>query len=632
MAINIPTNSTNQTISDLRSNGLLNSTNQIFFGVGNLAGTINDTQIKYNPLKSLTLNAQDFSDLNPSQLASVQQAQNLQIDQLNSQKLAQINQYNQLRQGRVQQAEDTLATTQMLFPVVGGLQPLQSSRNAGALTGLQAGARNDLTNLFSQGQQAINQLDQTGSMLGLTALNNAIAANQQQNQINFGQASTLTQQLGTFVDQKGNLQNIAGQTNVRTLAGIGSDMNQVQLQDSLESSALGRLLNKAQNERANTTLQDSLQNSDLQRQLSTAQNERANNAENRTNELFPIEVNNQLLQQNQLIKNIKLAEQQIVAQQAFEQQAGFLTKIDSTSGKASVDIAKLGTYGISISDVLKTNQALLQQGGTSSLKPALDAILDTYSSTGGNQITKKIWFENPTDKKNSFVAYQINKDGKPAGYRTYNVPDPQAKVKYKVDGVEVENTIAFFLGNNGLKTNTATSDQDINNFLSQVTNEGKAKVLNSQEFVQNLAKSTSDEDIKKFVIRGMLGQQLNSSFTDLQASDPNAGQRLAQDFISTLSGGNQYDATKDILNADGNTQQIQKSKFNFTDSNLSKDDKAYAEVLKEMLSLKNELKNNFGDEGKAKEYFSWIVGAFLGTPDNPQVKLAENIYSIKLNP
>jgi hypothetical protein len=570
--------------------------------------------------------------LNPSQLASLQQAQNLQIDQLNNQKLAQINQYNQLRQGRVQQAEDTLATTQMLFPIVGGLQPLQSSRNAGALTGLMAGTRNDLTNLFNQGQQAINQLDQTGSVLGLTALNNAIAANQQQNQINFAQSSALTQQLGTFVDQKGNLQNIAGQTNVRTLAGLGSDMNKVQLEDSLQNSALGRLLNQAQNERSNISLQDSLQNSDLNRQLSVAQNIRADNAESRTNQLFPIDLTNELLKQDQLIKNIKLAEQQIAAQQAFQQQAGFLTKIDPDSGKVSVDVAKLGTYGISISDVLKTNQALLQQGGTSSLKPALDAILDTYSSTGGDQITKKIWFENPTDKKNSFVAYQINKDGKPAGYRTYNVPDPEAKVKYKINGVEIENTISFFLGNNGLKTNTATSDQDINNFLTQISNENKAKVLKPQEFVQNLSQSTNDQDLKKFVIRGMLGQQLNSSFVTLEESDPKGGQRLAQELTAALSEGGKWDATKEILNPDGNTNQIKTSKFNFTNPDLESEDKVYASVLQEMLSLKNELNKNLGNEEEAKQYFSWILGAFLGTPDNPQVKLAENIYSIKLTP
>jgi len=617
MAINIPTPSLNETLSSLKSNALLNTADQVFFGVGNLSGTINDTALNYTPVKEVILNPQDFPDLNPSQLASMQQAQNLQVRQINLQKQQTLNKYDQLRQSTLQQAGDNLATTQLLFSNLGGIQPNFSSSNAAGLTGIQAGVRQNLMNQFNQGQQALGQLDLAGATVGLTALNSTIAANQQQNQINFAQAGQLTDRLGTFVDQRGNLQNIAGQTNVRTIAGLGLDMNKVQLEDQLVNSSLSRLLNQAQNTRADISLNDQLANTDLNRQLNLAQ-------EQRVQQSFPIDLQSQLLQNQQRIQSLQQANTAIQQAQQISSQAGIYAQQDS-KGTYGIDVSKLNKYGTSISDIAKLNQVLLSQG-SNSLNPALDQLKSLYAGTDGGNVTKKIWFENPTDKKNSFVAYQVNNNGKPAGYRIYNVSNPDEEVTYTREGQLLKATISKALQDMPL------NDQLMNDFLTQLEKEKKATVLDPKGFIENLSNSTIDTSLKQFIISGVVGQQLNSSFASLTQDDPKAGQQLAQDFISSLSGGNQYDATKNILNADGNTQQIEKSKFNFTNPNLTADQKPYADVLKEMLNLKSELINNLGDEGKAKEYFKYMVGAFLGSADAPETKLAENIFSIKLNP
>ena len=617
MAIKIPTPSLNETLSSLKSNALLNTANQVFFGVGNLSGTIQDTALNYTPVKEIILNPQDFPDLNPSQLASMQQAQNLQVQQINLQKQQTLNKYNQLRQSTLQQTGDTLATTQLLFSNLGGIQPNFSSSNAAGLTGIQAGARQNLMNIFNQGQQALGQLDLTGATVGLTALNNTITANQQQNQINFAQAGALTDRLGTFVDQNGNLKSIAGQNNVRTIAGVGLDMNKVQLEDQLVNSSLGRFLNQEQNTRANTSLNDQLISTDLDRQIKLAQ-------EQRTQEIFPIDKASQLLQNQQRIQALQQANVAIQQAQQLTGQAGLYGQQDN-KGTFGMDVSKLKKYGTSISDIGKLNEVLLAQG-SKSLNPALDQLKSLYAGTDGQDIMKKVWFENPTDKKNSFVAYQVNNNGKPAGYRIYNVPNPDEEVTYMRDGVQLKGTISKAISEMPL------NDQTMNDFLTKLEKEKKATVLDPKGFVENLARSTADESLKQFIISGAVGQQLNSSFSSLTQNDPKAGKQLAQDFVSALSENGKWKANQDILNADGNTNQISASKFNFTNPNLTSDQKPYADVLKEMLNLKNELVANLGDEGKAKEYFKYMIGAFLGSANAPETKLAENIFSIKLNP
>lgn len=630
MAINLPTQSLNETLSSLKSNALLNTASQVFFGSGTLSGTVKDTALDFTPIKAVVLNPQDFPDLNPSQLASLQQTQNLQVQQVNMQKQQVLNQYNQLRKSTLQRGQDTLATSQLLFSGLGGIQPIFSSSNAAGLTGISAGTRSNLMNDFNQAQNVLGQLDQTGLGLGVNTLNAAIMANREQNAINFGQSTALTDRLGTFVDQRGNLQNIAGATNVRTLAGKGSDMNEVQLADSLTNTFLERNLKQAQNTRANISLDDELITSNLRRDLLLSEETRNQNAEGRIQEMFPIDLNAALLQNQQRIQSLQQANEQITQSREMISQAGIYAQRDA-KGNFGMDVGKIAKYGTSVSDIAKLNNVLLAQGNTGSVNPALDNLKQLYASTGGANVTKKIWFETPTDKKNSFVAYQINSNGKPAGYRIYNVPNPDEKVKYTAyakDGspVQLEQTISQALSEMPL------NDQLVNDFLTTLEKDGKAKVLDPKGFVENLAKSTPDPDLKQFIISGVVGQQLNSSFSDLVQSDPKAGQQLAQDFVKAFSEGGKWKANEEILNADGNTNQISASKFNFNNKDLSKEDAAYADTLREMLSLRDELKNNLGDEGKAKEYFKYMVGAFLGSADAPEVKLAENIFSIKLNP
>ena len=230
MALSIPTNSQSDLISILSATGLTNAANATFFGSGTLSGTIENTNIDVDPIATPLINPADFPDADPRQIAALQNQAAIETAAINEQRQQVVDQFNSARRERLKINEDSLSATAQIFSATGGINPLQSGRNAAGLTGLQAQTREDLVDLFNEARSSIAELDIAQAQVGLSGLATAIEAAQAQQQIDFEQGRALTNDFGFAVDETGALRDVGGITGLDTLSRqefLNSAQNQV---------------------------------------------------------------------------------------------------------------------------------------------------------------------------------------------------------------------------------------------------------------------------------------------------------------------------------------------------------------------------------------------------------------------
>lgn len=217
MPVTIPSTTSSDLISMLRGAGATGAATSQFFSDQSLTGTIEATNIDYNPVQAPLLNPANYPNLNASQLTALQQNLDLRAAQVNQQQQTIINDYQGLRTDELQRNTDTLSATQQIFGVLDGVAPLQSGRNAAALTGIQAETRQNLLDFFNEGRSAINETTLAFGQDVATTLQSAVEADINKEQNNFDNAFKLSDQYGFSLDANGNLQTVGGVEGRQTL-------------------------------------------------------------------------------------------------------------------------------------------------------------------------------------------------------------------------------------------------------------------------------------------------------------------------------------------------------------------------------------------------------------------------------
>lgn len=666
MPLTIPTSSQSDIISSLRQNNLTTAANAVFFGSGGLSGAIRDTGIDYTPTESTILNPSDFPDLSMSQISALQGQINNQVDQLNLNKQKVINQFNQQRQGRIQQNEDALATTQQLFSVVGGINPLQSGRNAGALTGSQAAVRQDLVSLFNTANQSVQQLDIAGSQIGTQGLNAAIDANLKMSDSNFNKGLQLTDRLGTFVDKNGNVQSVAGQTGPTStlngqqvissidLANKNFDLNSQQVQNSIDLQNKNFALN-AQNQFSNLfgyvtgpdgnplyRLNDGTPTSNPNDPNIQRTYKLKNGAGFTTNPNDPNRDTTDLGTAT-LYRNDQMLQNQLNYLQSLQTSLG--NALSNTTngiyinqdakGNKTVNIANIQNYGLDLAQMRKGNIA---SGGTA-VTDAVETMLENVDKYSG--AFNKIFFDTQNgDKSTSSVLFRASEKGKPAGYYAFQVNDPNVEVPESLPNAQKGQKFLDYIRLNPI------SDQTVAIALQSLANSsgGKIVALNTADsLLKNLNSATGDDYDKRLYLRAMAAQQVNGDIGLL--ADTKVVQKFGQElndfvkndlvkFVDGIVSEYQKGSNADIVNKVNDkgvlALALQGTKFDFNNPDLKGDDADKAKLFKSILEYGSELATNYGPDRKndSQEFFKATISGLLNGVGSNDLGLVNSLTDI----
>lgn len=689
MAITIPTASQNDIISSLRSSGLTNAANATFFGNGSLSGTVDATNLSYKPITAVQLNPNDFSNLNPSQLAAIQRQSNIQTDNYNAQQNKVLNQFNQLRQQRLIQNEDALATSQQLFSVVGGINPLQSGRNAGALTGMQVGTKNDLINLFNQASDQVNQINIGANTANLQALQMGVNTDLQLEQQNFNQSLQLSDRLGTFVDKSGNLSTVAGKQNVKTLSGLQLGLSEKQANSSIDLNQRNQQLKEA--DYLNQLTQGDTTYGPDGKQLYTDIN---GNPTNKVENAQKDSNGNPLNYKNttQVIsdyKNIALLEEikKVMASGGTAAALNLLSGYGSKSGTSGAggtstgggkttnalngvvtdkngNVTGFNSDGI---DLFATGVSgnLLQSGidksgsaGQTSIADIIKGKLTRLQSDSSNVEFNRFFYENNNnpDQVNA-LTYAIRSQNETGqnGFKFYGIRDPKA-VTVKDPKTNKNVNLYEYVKNSGDKTIT---DQDIATVLSTAAKSDNARVVeytNANDIADFLDNETKYNDVRggngfaRNTVIGMMYQQNAQGATSILGKTENDRKLAASNANKYANDLNQW------------SEAYAKGEINFNSSDSEKKVNAWVGNNNDRLRIKNEFYkskdsqpspqanevnslfsrlgeyynttlNQFGDVNKANEFFKLTTGYALSDSENGKYNggIADSILSYNKN-
>lgn len=676
----------------MRSQGYTNAANSTFFGSGGLSGTIKNTNIDYTPIAETLLNPGDFPDLSGAQLSALQGQINAQTDALNLNRQKLLNQFNEARQTRLNQNEDALATTQQLFSVVGGINPLQSGRNAAALTGMQAGVRNDLVNMFNKAQEGLLSLDVAAQDLNAKGLQGAIDANLKMDELNFNRGLQLTDRVGSFVDENGNPYTVAGQTS--TLQGEAADRAQQQalLQQQQAYSSLYGYVTGPNGEpmyrKSDGTPTSNLNDPNIQRTYRTTKKDANGNTIFTTNPSDPNRDPNDVGTPS-LYRNEDMLAKQLQVQQAMlgslnanvivKSQYGANATVDS-KGNVVIDAYSFNRTGINLSDVQKYNAATGTTGMTDTInkmigdnnlgsQPFNKMFFDQTSSTPYNTYKKRdgTYTSDPNDKDaiinfqgpltaeqqkdkvvvvnggvKSGVFFRANTNGAPSGYYGFQIVDPSVKVPQNLPNAKPNELLSDYLRNNVI------TDQQVASTLSALakSNPTQVKEIKKAEDILNAINGANGDDPdKQVMLRAMAAQQVNSDFA--LEENQRAVRQYGDELSNFIAGDLQSEVLKvkdqyskrdskiveEVKNKGVFQLALERAgggKYNFNNSGLSKDDMAKAQTLKSILNYGSELRKNYGSgrEEDAKQFFRATVAGTLGSVSNPNYKLADNLFMI----
>lgn len=656
MALVIPTSSQSDIISSLRSNNLTQASNSVFFGTGGLSGTIKNTTIDYNPVAAPILNPADFSDMNLSQVAALQGQINNQVDTVNLNKQKLLNQFNEARQNRLQQNQDTLATTQQLFSVVGGINPLQSGRNAAALTGMQAGVRNDLQKLFNTAREQSTQLDLNASQLGIQGLQLAIDANQKSASLNFDQGMQLSNALGTFVDQNGNLQTIAGQTNVPTLNSVSQqatisqnqqrlDLQKQQMATDLAGYVTGPNGEPAYKRADGTSTIDPNDPNIESTYLTTRKNPDGTsiyttnpNDPNIDTSVSPVKTlfRNQAQLTNLINYQNALQSSYNSAQQAANQY-GYQVSVDA-KGNKTVAVNNMAKYGIDLGGLQKAYNSDIATG-----KLISDTIEQSIASGNDYGMFNKIFLGAP-DTPGS-VAFKTSNAGKAAGYMMFNVGDPKWEIPK-----EILDKLPAVPGTSDkpklfidyIRT-AQINDQGVASLLkaAAATSGGKITYASSAEdIIKNFQTSSGSSEDKRLFLRAMVSAQTNSDFATItnRKDITKLGDELTSFVKDTLP--NLLNAKYKEIEKLPNDKKAEYNSDRFLKEVLANKDGIYRDnngkltdvglLFDGLVAYGNELSNNFGKDRQeeARSYFKATAGGVIGGVDSPNFSLIDSLIGL----
>ena len=539
MALVVSTSAQQDIESALRSNNLTSVGNDIFFGTGGLSGTVQNTQINYDPITAPIISPADFPGLNASEIAAIQGQVTSEVDKLNLKRQEVINQANKLRQERIQQNVDTLATTQQLFSVVGGINPLQSGRNAAALTGTQAGVRSDLMNLFNQTRQQLSQLDIGAADAGLKGLQTALELSRQGEQMDFQQGLALSQTYGVALDQDGNLREIAGQTNVPTLDRLGQEAQILQNQQRIDLAAQAQyseLYGFATDSKGGALYmrQDGTPTSDandpnIKRVYRTLENNpdgtirMTNNPDDPKRD--PNDLGTPVLFRNadMVAAQVKLTQQMYKDFQnaVTNQKGGAYIKYDD-KGNASVNTSMF-KYGFDLSEISQEKNEL----GTVLVTDQIEKMLNDPNPEKFSFVFNQV-FTDQGGNANS-VFFRANNQGQPAGYYMFEVTNPNVEIPQEIfDKLPGQNKSSRRLIDY-IVANPVNNAETASILASLESTGGVKKLKTSEDIIRNLQAANGDDYTKRLMWRGMVGQQDYSSVATLTDS------RMTKEFGNKLN-------------------------------------------------------------------------------------------------
>lgn len=674
MPLVIPTSSQNDIISSLKSSGLTNAANASFFGNGSLSGTVDATNLQYKPIQAVQLNPNDYPNLSPSQLSAIQRQSEVQTDQYNQQQNKVLNQFNQLRQNRLQQNEDSLATTQQLFSVMGGVNPLQSGRNAAALTGLQAGARQDLVNLFNQAQDQNNQIQIGANTANLQALQSAVNTDLQLGQTNFNQGLQLTDRLGTFVDANGNLKPVAGQQNVSTLASNQFQLSKNQTENSIdlsqrqqtmnESNALNQITggstNYAPNGQILYTSKDGNPTTDaaLAQTDATGQPTKYQNINQTLQDLKSVSLFSQL--QNALKSNDLTSFNNLLGGYGAKSGTGTGTGGKTTDPNTGVTYkdGKIAGFSSDSADLKRTGvsgnlmrQAIADGNSSTKIQPQdwVQGKLANLKEDASRTEFNRFFFENNADpNKVSNILYSIRSQdgtGQQQGFKYYDIKDPKdVTVQNPKDGKTT--TLYDYVKNSG---DNILTDQDIATVLSTAakTNNGKIKELTNPKEIANFldtnTPSSNGNRFNQYSVLGMMYQQNAKGATVLNFNNENdrtAFKDSVQSSIDGIKGIAEAYASGDInpndpkktydtwIKADSANRDKVKD-LNLQTQSDDKNVQAIKSQVNDLYKYYTTTLDNFGgNTTKADDFFKLTTGYALGTDQGKyNSELADKLLS-----
>lgn len=662
-------------ISNLLSQNMTQEANRSFFSNDSLASTVKNTQLTYQPINPITLNPADYPNLNPSQLASMQQEINTRISELNQQQALLLQRFNTLREQRLQENLDSLAVTQKLFSVLGGIDPLRSGRNIASLTGNQAKVRNDIINLFNEALNKQIEINLNANKLNIAGLQAAIDAEQKQNQINFQQSMALTDRLGTFVDQEGNLKEIAGQVNVPTLQGRESNRQDQELlmrrqqqiaelfgfvptidgqvqylrPDGLPTTnpaeakkneyGLPQLFSSEPELLKRDLAKQELQMNNIKLKYAPYQQELAleqglanlNLSKLQLKELKE-RIKQALIQNSQPVENAKKAVEIVnnlgtnpingkqLNNPVYANIEYSFDKNGNITGIKKVDMADnwrdiLLRNGISLSDLENDNALIRKYSKGTDASPVFENISKFVSSTDGQNALSKITFTGQLENiENNFIAIK-NDTG---GYRIFAIPENGI---FK-DDLKITDMIK-----------QVKNDSELLSLLEQATKEDKSNVkeINAKEFFNKFIESKdAGIETKQGILQMIIGGIANRDLLSLINENPEIYKEVNNIFknpTKALDKTTAVNTYKDYLE-----NRIKTDYPNLNDEELSviKDD--INMLFSIFNSYKEQIKNSYGNarQNEAKEWFIATLGSLLGDIINPNYILAETIWNANI--
>lgn len=666
-------------ISNLLAQNQTIEANRSFFNNDSLAAVVKNTQLEYQPIEPVTLNPADYPNLNPSQLASLQQEINTRVAELNKQQALLIQKLNTLKEQRLQENLDTLALTQKVFSVLGGIDPLRSGRNIASLTGNQAKVRNDIINLFNEALNKQIEINLNANKLNIAGLKAAIEAEQQQDQINFQKSLALTDRLGIFVDEEGNLKEIAGQVNVPTLQGRESNRRDQELlmrrqQQIAELFGFVPTLNGepqylrpdglpttnpteavkneygfpqlfvSEPEKLKRTLaKQEIKMNDLKLKYTPLQQELA-----LEQGIVNLDLNRmQLLELRERIKQALLQKNQTVdnARRASEINNNFGTNpingrqitspvyadieynIDKNGNIIGIKKVKLAPNwrdtllrnGISLSDIENDNALIRKYTEGTEASPVFESIKKFVSSTDGNQALSKITFTgryNFDNQEKNTNFLAIQTDT--GGYRIFAIPE---EVVLK-DNLNITDIIK-----------QTKNDQELLSTLESVAKETqKIKEINAIEFFNQFALSKdaapeTKQGILEMIVSGLANQDLLTLVKDNPGLYKEIN-KIFQDTDKILNPKEAKDKYKDYLE-----NRIKQEYGELDEEELNSLKKEIRTLFSIFKGYKEEIKESFGTarQKEAKEWFVASLGILLGDINNPKYTLAETIWNADIN-